>query len=210
MCKGTRSHRLYAFSAQILTLLFSLLLTAVAVQTQAGTFDMFKKRDIEMCSETEGRITLNGEPVVGIEVLRELFYPDPEHQHADSTITDSDGRFYFPKVAISSRKPRIYTGVLGTEQLIGVKHEGEMYYLWRAFLQGDSVHPEYRNKLTSLECDLASEEVYFTFSNPANHDSPFEASSICRWDNDYILIRPVKLQEEDEEFLNNIPPYEWK
>lgn len=58
--------------------------------------------------------------------------------------------------------------------------------------------PEYTNKLAFLNCELTNKRVRFDFKNNHNKHLNHMASSICRWDEDYV---PVLLYDGDNQYL---------
>ncbi|WP_351011874.1 DUF6795 domain-containing protein [Shewanella sp. S1-58-MNA-CIBAN-0166] len=153
-------------------------------------FGLLKKYDVHMCSEVKGRILLDGNPVYGTQILRDLSYVD-DVVVTDETETDRDGYFSMPAVTITSKKPGdmfVHDVVM---QHINVLYDGVTYKLWNTRLLGIEPFAEVEAKLKSLNGDLANSEVQFTFPNKQNPNLEFDGESICRWDNDFEIFEIV-------------------
>ncbi len=158
-------------------------------------FGFLKNYDIEMSPDVEGRLTNNGEPVVGVAVTRSLDYSDGTSK-VDTTRTDSDGKFGFPAVTIQSGRPGSIFGVDTIHQFIETTHQQSTVKLWGSRLSGIKMPTEYAEKLASLNCDLSSEEAWFSFPNRSNPNAGFSASGICRWHTDFEIYR---YEDDDDE-----------
>ncbi|TCI01771.1 hypothetical protein EZV61_15995 [Corallincola luteus] len=160
-------------------------------------FGLLKKYDVHLCPVVQGRITLHDKPISGVPVKRWLYYID-EIERVDTTETDSDGRFSFPEVTIRSKLPGDIFTVSRTQQKITTTHEDLDYTLWEADLSGIKALPEYSEKLGTLICDLSSNEVNFTFPNHSNPNREYDATSICRWENDFEIY---VIEDDGTEFF---------
>jgi len=65
-------------------------------------FGFLKRYDVHLSPEVHGQVKLDGKPMANLEVYRELTYRD---DFIDKTVTDFEGRFYFPEKNIRSRIP---------------------------------------------------------------------------------------------------------
>ncbi|WP_350563438.1 hypothetical protein, partial [Psychrobacter sp. CAL346-MNA-CIBAN-0220] len=73
--------------------------------------------------------------------------------------------------------------------------------LWVANQSGIKEIPEYSEKLAFLECELTNKRVAFEFKKNNNEHLNYVASSICRWETDYM---PYWLYDGDREYrINN-------
>ena len=163
-------------------------------------FGWFKKQDVFLCSEVNGVVTENGEPVINLEVIRSLIYTD-EKVRRDVVITDSTGHFHFPEKNIRSSIPSRPFSEDRVSQQIFIEREGELIPLWVATHVGIKEMPEYTQKLDFLHCELSNKRVDFEFKNNLNEHRNHLASSVCRWDSDYI---PFWLFDGDREYsINN-------
>ncbi|MEO3681788.1 DUF6795 domain-containing protein [Shewanella vesiculosa] len=161
-------------------------------------FGLLKKYDVHMCSEVKGQVLLNGKPVVGAKVIRELSYIH-QVENNDETLTDESGCFFMPKVSISSKKPGDMFVNDTVIQKISVCNDNSTFLLWHSRLGGITEFEEVKEKLTSLNCDLNNKEVLFTFPNKTNENLEFDGESICRWEKDFDIY---ELNDEDEDFFN--------
>ena len=162
-------------------------------------FGLIKKYNVHMCSEVKGIVTLDGEPVEGAKILRELSYADDVIE-ADETETDNNGYFLMPVVTITSKKPGDMFVHDVVKQHINVLYEGNTYKLWKTRLLGIEPFAEVEEKLTSLNGDLSNSEVQFTFPNKQNPNLEFDGVSICRWDNDFEIF---ELIDDDTQFFSS-------
>ncbi|QLE83689.1 DUF4198 domain-containing protein [Shewanella sp. Scap07] len=163
-------------------------------------FGWFKKKEVFLSSEVKGVITKNGTPVANLEVTRSLMYID-EKDHIDVVITDSAGYFHFPRKTIKSSIPNRLFSEDHVSQQITIEPEGELLPLWAANHVGITEIPEFSRKLSSMACELNNKRVSFQFENINNEHLDHQASSICRWQEDY---KPVWLYDgEDKYRVNN-------
>ena len=160
-------------------------------------FGWFKKQDVFLCSEVNGVVTENGEPVVNLEVIRSLIYID-EKVHRDVVITDSTGHFHFPEKSIRSSIPSRPFSEDRVSQQIFIDRDGEKTPFWVATHIGIKETPEFTTKLSSLTCELTNKRVSFEFKNNHNEHLNHQASSICRWDRDYV---PFLLYDGDNQYI---------
>jgi hypothetical protein len=173
--------RIFQFRRQpkiVLAAIFAaLVLSVFSQQVMADMFSWFKKYDVHLSPAVKGKVTVNGEPVAGIEVSRELTYDD---DFIDKTTTAADGSFMFSAKSIRSRKPG-GLAEMRTRQVISTRYNDKQYLLW--YLTTSSITPQQAvvKKLSVLHCDLNNEELEHVFPNIENPDFPHSTFSICRW-----------------------------
>jgi hypothetical protein len=160
-------------------------------------FGLLKKYDVHMCSEVNGQVLLNGKPVVGAKVIRELSYIH-QVENNDETLTDESGWFSMPEVSISSKKPGDMFVNDSVMQKIFIIMESGQYILWDSEFGGIEEFPEFKEKLAMLNCDLSNKEVTFTFPNKKNVNLMFDGISICRWEKDFDIYE----RNDDDDFFN--------
>ncbi|MCI2285453.1 hypothetical protein L3081_21240 [Colwellia sp. MSW7] len=177
-----------------LLLLILCLLAYPMISQGVDMFGWFKKQDVFLCSEVNGVVTENGKPVANIEITRSLIYTD-EKIHRDIAITDNTGHFYFPQKSIRSSIPSKPFAVNRVSQEIFIDRKGTLVPFWVATHVGIKEMPEFTKKLAFLNCELTNQRVSFQFQNNHNEHLDHMASSICRWDEDYI---PIWLFEGNE------------
>ena len=148
-------------------------------------FGWFKKQDVFLSSEVNGIVTENGKPVANIEIKRSLMYIDGK-DHVDTAITDNEGNFHFPQKSIRSSIPSKPFSEDRVSQQITIDREGSLIPLWIATPRDYKEVPEFTQKLEFLNCELTNKRVRFEFKNNHNEHLNHIASSICRWDEDYI------------------------
>ncbi len=169
-------------------LLLAAFLFSFSTMVTAAMFGLFKTYDVHLCPEVKGQILLEGKPLAGVEITRSLIFWD-EDPRTDTATTDSNGKFSFPEVNIRSKKPGDMFVQERTEQDIIAEYRGVKHTLWVSTLHGYEKRNEYAKKLGSLICDLSAKRAKFEFQNDENEELPFWATSLCRWDEDYIFIR---------------------
>ena len=167
----------------------------------ANMFGWFKKQPVQLSSEVRGQILDNGKPVIGQIVSRELIYID-EKVHFDQTITDDKGFFYFPEKIIMSSIPskplvehRISQAIFidkknrnyqDLQHKKNLNSDHDFYRLW------NTTKPSYKNisafteKLSFLQCNIKNKKVSFEFGFDNGYYS-YRGSSICRWENDFLM-----------------------
>mgnify|MGYP006194848087 CR=1 FL=1 len=146
-------------------------------QVNADMFSWFKKYDVHLSPAVHGRVLLNGQPLTGAVVSRELNY---DKEYVDKTTTDSEGNFSFPEKNIRSRKPGSLAE-MRTRQVVVVQHKQKNYLLW--YLTTSSIAPQQAvvQRLASLNCELTNDEQEHVFPNIEKPDFPHSTFSICRW-----------------------------
>jgi hypothetical protein len=165
----------------LLRLAFSLtVLMIFSQQVMADMFSWLKKYDVHLSPAVQGIVTLDGKPVAGAEVLRELTY---DKDYIDKTVTAADGSFRFLEKQIRSRKPGSLQE-MRTRQVISLRYQNKQHLLW--YLTTSSITPQRAivQKLASLQCDLTNEELEQVFTNVEKPDFPHSTFSICRWNDE--------------------------
>ena len=141
-------------------------------------FGFFKRYDVHLSPEVRGQITLDGQPLANIEIERILDY---DKEYFDTTLSDENGKFYFPEKSIKSTRPGQMLDETRTRQVIGLTHHEKRYLLW--YTTTSSLAPEkvIVDKLTNLSCDLSNPEERYEI--PIHEDPSFYhvIISICRW-----------------------------
>lgn len=137
--------------------------------------------------QVTGKILLNGEPLAGVKVERELYYID-DKKRFDNTNTDEQGHFTLPAIDVRSKAPGWGFAEQQTKQVISISYQNQFYELWSGFLPGIKPLESYNKKLAQLNADLANPCVAFTFINDKDPNNPHCAYSICRWPDDFEII----------------------
>lgn len=147
----------------------------------AGIFGMFKRYEVHLSPAVQGRLLLNGQPVVNAEVYRTLDY---DKEYVDKTRSDNKGHFSFPAKHIRSARPGKLFDETRVRQVVGVIFKGENYLLWYTVLDGINAQKAVSEKLYALNCDLENPEQEHVFANHENPKFPHSTFSICRWKTD--------------------------
>ena len=164
----------------ISVLVITSLLVLLSTQAIADMFGIFKKYDVHLCPEVNGRIIFQGNPVSNIEVFRSLTYGDDD-EILDKALTDAGGFFSFEEKNIRSRKPGSMFDESSIRQVIDFDYQDKRYLLWGGLALGIERNALITNKLARLECDLSSQEEYFEFSSTDDPSVVLGVQSICRW-----------------------------
>jgi len=144
---------------------------------RAGIFGFLKKYDVKLFPPVEGRLLQNGEPLEGVEIVREAAYDDVE---TETTVTVTGGRFSFPRWITKSNTPGKPLAEVRLRQVVAAKYRGEYYLLWHHTTDQITQEPVITDLLGRLDCDIVNEQADYYFPIP---DSPgFEhiIGSICR------------------------------
>lgn len=192
-----------------------LILTVVAVvaqeRTEGGAVltwikQLFEKEVVHLCPEVRGRVLDNGNPIVGVTIMRELSYND-YGSIKDFTVTDVDGYFSLPEKIMKKSPYKMEITHHHISQLIAVvdkekKYKKEssqtLYPLWNVTKKHIGKDESFIEKLKSLECDVNSKEYYFAFNYRPDwaveekYRYQNSGTSICRWTNNFKLYDEVK------------------
>lgn len=141
-------------------------------------FGFGKRVDVFLCPEVHGQITLNGEPLSGVRLMREVFY---DKEILDRTETSESGGFSFERLAIKSRTPNKAFVEARTHQIVVADYQGKRYLLWHHITDSIEEEPFITEKLQHLNCDLSDDEIYHHFPIPGRSDFTYNIKSICRW-----------------------------
>ncbi|MGO3786158.1 MAG: DUF6795 domain-containing protein [Pseudoalteromonas prydzensis] len=158
-----------------------------AVTQGADMFSWFrKKKEVFLSPEVNGVVTKNGTPIADLEIIRALTYIDGVERR-DTVITDEEGHFHFPKKIIFSSIPNKLISEDRVHQKIVIEQDdNSIIGLWGATQPDIYEIPEYTDKLKFLNCELTNPLVRFEFKNNINKHLNRVATSICRWEEDYI------------------------
>lgn len=155
-----------------------LCLMFIVTEGYAGMFGLGKRVDVFLCPEVRGQITMNGEPLSGVRVMREVIY---DGEILDRTVSSESGAFSFEQLAIRSRTPNKAFSEARTRQVLVADYEGKRYLLWLHITDSINEEPLISDKLQNLNCDLADDEIVHHFPIPGKPDFTYNIKSICRW-----------------------------
>jgi len=141
-------------------------------------FGFFKKYDVLLFPPVEGRLTRDGEPLSGVEIIREATYDEVE---TETIKTDANGQFKFSAWTTRSSTPGKPLIEARLRQVIAAKHEGKYYILWQYTTDRVDEEPVIADLLRKLDCDISNEEIDHYFPIPDNPQFDHIIGSICRW-----------------------------
>ncbi len=142
-------------------------------------FGLGKKVDVFLCPAIQGQITMNGEPVAGVEITRELSY---DNIKLDRTRSSASGHFSFDEVTTRSRTPNKAFVEARTRQVLVADYQGQRYLLWLHITDSIKEEPVISEKLQSLKCDFSNEDIYQHFPIPEYPSFTYNIKGICRWE----------------------------
>lgn len=109
-----------------------------------------------MFSEVVGKVTLNGIPIKGAEIVRYYRWSWDDKKEEDKTFTDETGIFKLPQQdkgggisSIIPHEPVIF-------QQITINYKGENYIAWQHTKHNYDKNGELKGKSLSLICELSS------------------------------------------------------
>ena len=162
------------------TLLLGLVLVLTSHEVNADMFGLFaKKYDVHLSPAVHGRITRHGEPVAGLTIIRDVEYGD---SYTDKATTDADGRFEFGERLIQSTLPGdVFTQETRVIQEIYTQENSTRHLLWWSPQFGTIPNQAIADRLSQLNCDLATPEAAFYFPSVEYPQAYHRAKSLCRW-----------------------------
>ncbi|PCJ16687.1 MAG: hypothetical protein COB04_08555 [Gammaproteobacteria bacterium] len=166
----------------VYTLLVVVLLFVPSMEATAGMLDFFKKKqDVHLSPEVRGSVKLDGEPVVGLVVLRRLHYIDV-YQKTQKTKTDEQGRFSFPEKSVRATEPGSIFHEPSIANDIHVLYDDNKHRLWYDVTSSLEPAKNKSEKLLQLNCDLSDSQEIIGFDNLEDPRWPHAVQSICRWE----------------------------
>lgn len=165
--------------------LFNLLLTSILftlpTEATANMFGFFKKKyDIHLSPEVRGSIKLNGKPMAGLLVSREVAYIR-DYEKTETTVTDEQGQFSFPERSTRSTKPGSMFHEPSLLNIVKVTYGDQEYQLWWDISSSIEPAKGKSEKLLQLNCDLKDSLEDIEFENIEDPRWPHLIASICRW-----------------------------
>lgn len=153
------------------------LLVLVISEVSAGMFGFGKKYDVFLCPEVKGSISIDGEPVEGLTIMREVIY---DEAYVETVETKEDGSFYFPPLSARSSTPGKAFDETRNRQVLVTEYQGEKYLLWLYVTEAVEEEPVIVEKLSKLDCDLGDEERIYHFEIPDAPSFTHDIKSICK------------------------------
>ncbi|WP_055733709.1 DUF6795 domain-containing protein [Agarivorans gilvus] len=153
-------------SAWLITLIILVFMIIQHQEVQAVFGIGIIKQDVEMSPEIKGRLTENGEPIVGATIARTIVYDGYRkgQEQLQHTVTDDDGQFSFPKMIVKSRYPKDILGQNSRVSLgIYTERNNQLYQLWYSSSSWMPLAKPVATQLTKLNCDLSYQEMQYEF-----------------------------------------------
>jgi len=167
--------------AGLFTLILTSILFTLPTEATASMFGFFKKKyDIHLSPEVHGSIKLNGKPMAGLLVSRELAYIR-DYEKTEIAITDEQGQFSFPERSTQSTKPDSMFHEPSLLNVVKVTYEDKEYQLWWDISSSIEPAKGKSEKLLQLNCDLKDSLEDIEFENIEDPRWPHLIASICRW-----------------------------
>ena len=148
-------------------------------QVMADMFSWFKKYDVHLSPAVQGKVLLDGKPVSGIKVFRELDY---DKSYNDEAVTDEHGQFSFAEKNIRSRQPGNKLDQSTIRQVISLDYQSKTYVLWYTSTPSIAPHATFQRLLGALHCELTTAEKKYSLANIEYPDFPHGVVSICQLD----------------------------
>jgi len=118
-------------------------------------------------------VTLEGRPVVGVEIVRTAEISDKVH--TDKSVTDENGVFYFEPIFINSLKKILPMELVITQKMV-LSHRGSEYLGWRTGKQDSEMNTELDDdRPLDLVCDLANAPI------KKDQKNRLPVVGICTW-----------------------------
>ena len=150
---------------------------------------------VHLCPEVNGSLLNGGEPLANVKITRLLYYSDGKSTE-DNCYTDSNGIFSMPEKSLRSSQPSLLIAERFTSQIIQAAYGDKEHLLWAFTNSGIKAKAEVALKLRELNGDITNEDIFFSFYSHED-DFKYEASSICRWEDNF------------EEVIFNDDPYRY-
>ena len=140
-----------------------LMLSVLSIKVEAGVFGWLRGTEIQWSPEIHGVIAENGKPVSGLKVVRELHYEDDKFD--DSTVTDHEGRFSFPRKTLRTRRVLFDYSVYLFLSVPNHPSEGEQNRFfdirWGNRLDGTALNL----LMSDMQCELTAEAKDYSLKN---------------------------------------------
>lgn len=148
----------------------------------------FDSMKVNLFSEMQGVVTLNGKPVPGATLSRTAI-PNNDKKYTDSTVTDAEGRFHFDRME-THMFLKMLPGQSTVAQEVIIEHEGQQYTAWKTAAAGDND----KGELNELDAIGTDREITIDLSCELTASSTDKAgayttviSGICSWAGQKIL-----------------------
>ena len=117
-------------------------------------------------SEVNGELVRDGNPIAGATITRRYSHDRIDGDQTEKTVTDSDGRFYFPEVALPKKFRGLFSEFRATQILeLSKKDQDAPIILWAASKYDPARYSEYGSRRSRLICDSDNEYQDFEFES---------------------------------------------
>jgi len=140
-----------------LGLVLAAVLTMLPVGKAMAFFDFMK---INVFSDVDGIVTLNGEPVSGATVKQYAEVEFNSNKFNREVVTDSQGRFHFDAIYARTMNTFLSSANM-VSQLITIHYEGRSYDAWRK-VKGNY---DYGGELNNIKDIVGERDEMKVFSN---------------------------------------------
>jgi hypothetical protein len=154
-----------------LFILFGVVGLFLLLMQKGVAMTFFKKEEVVLASPFEAKLTLNGKPVDGAKVTRQLQWTE-KVDRMEETWSDNSGNFKFPAALEKLRIPALSQFVIN--QTITVNVDNKEYVIWLCGKMEEKLYGETGVELRNIICDLSKERERV--------DSLGFLSTSCVWD----------------------------
>ncbi len=122
-------------------------------------------------SEMSGVLTVDGKPAPHVRLVRTAKW---QTEQKDETVTDAQGRFYFPAMTERTVAKFLPMEFMAPQQ-IHAHYKDEEIRIWGGVKRDPTLNAESKGDPLVVRCDLHSEEKYIEVSGGI-------VFSLCEWD----------------------------
>jgi len=149
---------------------------------------IFDSMKVNLFSEMKGIVTLHGEPVAGALISRTAI-PNNDREYTDSTITDSEGRFYFGPMEAHILLKLLPTQIV-IDQKVVIEHQNKQHLAWKT----SGVSGRDKGELNEIAIIGTNKEIDINLNCELTAKETDKAgayvtviSGICNWNRQKIL-----------------------
>ncbi|PKF62714.1 hypothetical protein CW745_04645 [Psychromonas sp. psych-6C06] len=139
-------------------------------------------------SEMTGVVSFEGKPAAGVKLVRMVDYNKKQY---DETITDEDGKFYFPAIYRTNLIGKVLPMQFAVAQNIIAYKDNDEFLIWEATKMDPAANSESRGKPLAVTCELALEELSGILVNGD------VIISRCNWDVEADEAKSISFFDED-------------
>ena len=159
-------------------------------QVMADMFSWFKKTELQLSPKVAGQILLDGKPVSGLTVLRDLHYGD--ELYTDKEVTDSDGRFSFAPKTIKIRNSMFDTDV---KHSLYVEKQSEVIKFFAISSLNTLDFNSFNVLLKNMTCELTHSDYGLDLKpDPSQPGIYLGAISKCSFADESVVTNKEKME----------------